>query len=86
MKTEQPDNFIFNRLTSDFVDELHDLLGNAWCECTHHGFDKDRTERALLLNMLMMICDLAIEGMGPEECARFVSKVVNERLKAHQLL
>jgi hypothetical protein len=86
MKTEQPDNFVFNQLISGFVNELHELLGNSWCECTHHGFDKDRIERALLLNTLTKICDLAIEGMGPEECARFISAVVNERLKSHQCL
>jgi hypothetical protein len=81
---EPPNNFVFQSLISGFRDELYELLGSSWCECVHQGFDQHRVERALLSSALIEKFDLAIESMGPEEYARFVCPVVNERLKSHQ--
>ena len=33
---------------------------------------------------LTELLDLAIESMGSEEIARFISAITNERLKSHQ--
>jgi hypothetical protein len=80
----EPSNFVLSQLTTGFRDELHALLALSWLECTRQGFSETRTERALLSSALSEVFDLAVESMGPEESARFVSAVVNERLKSFQ--
>jgi len=47
---------------------------------TGGGFEPQRIERALISPALSEVFDLAVENMGVEECARFISAVVNERL------
>ncbi len=78
------DTFRFSQLLTSFTDSLHELLGSSWCACVHQGFDQHRVEHALVSSALSEIFDLAVESMGPEETARFISAVVNERLKSHQ--
>ena len=80
----EPSNFVLSQLTTGFRDELHALLAQSWLECTRQGFSETRTERALLFSALTELFDLAVEGMGAEETAAFVSAVVNERLRSHQ--
>jgi hypothetical protein len=70
---EEPDNFVFSQLLTGFVDELHELLGTSWCECIRQGFEQHRVERALISSALSEIFDLAVESIGPEECARTLS-------------
>ena len=60
---------------------------NCWAHhgaCVHRVFEPQRIERALISSALSGLFDLAVENMGVEECARFISAVVNERLKSHQ--
>jgi hypothetical protein len=80
----KPDTFLFNQLLSGFRSELYELLGTAWADCVRQGFDQDRVERAIVSTALSEIFDLAVESLGPQECARLVSHIVNERLTAHQ--
>jgi hypothetical protein len=82
--SEKPDTFLFNQLLSGFRSELYELLGTAWADCVRQGFDQTKVERAIVSTALSEIFDLAVESLGPEECARFISAVVNERLKTHQ--
>ena len=82
---EEPDNFVvFSQLLADFRSELYKLLGTSWCECVHQGFEPARVESALVSSTLTELLDLAIESMGQEETARFVSAITNERLKSRQ--
>jgi hypothetical protein len=81
---EEPNNFVFGQLLTSFRGELYELLGASWCKCVHQGFDQHRVEHALISTALSEVFDLAIESMGPEETARFVSAITNERLKSHQ--
>jgi hypothetical protein len=80
---EEPDNFVvFSQLLADFRSELYKLLGTSWC--VHQGFEPARVESALVSSTLTELLDLAIESMGPEETACFVSAITNERLKSRQ--
>jgi hypothetical protein len=81
---EEPNNFVFSRLLTDFRNKLYELLGASWCQCVHQGFEPVRVESALVSSALTELLDLAIESIGPEETARFVSAITNERLKSHQ--
>jgi hypothetical protein len=76
---------VFSKLLTNFRSELYELLGTSWCACVHQGFDQHRVERALISSALSEVFDLAAESLGPEETARFVSAVVNERLRSHRL-
>jgi hypothetical protein len=67
---EEPDNFVFSRLLTSFQAELYELMGTSWCQCVRQGFEPHRVERALVSSALSEIFDLAVESMGPEECAR----------------
>jgi hypothetical protein len=80
----KPAAFLLSDLLDGLRCDLYELVGTAWCECVHQGLDQDQAERALLSSALSEIFDLAVESMGSEECARFISAVVNERLKSHQ--
>jgi hypothetical protein len=80
----KPDTFLFNQLLTGFRDQLHEAFGTAWCDCVRHGFDQTKVERAIVSTALTEIFDLAVESLGPEETARFISAVVNERLKSNQ--
>jgi hypothetical protein len=81
---EEPDNFVLSRLLIGFRSELYELLVTSWCECVDKGFEPVRVESALVSSSLTELLDLAIESMGPEETARFVSAITNERLKSLQ--
>jgi hypothetical protein len=60
------------------------LLGLSWCEWQRQGVEQRRAERVLFLTAMIVLIDLGIADMGPEEAARLVSAVTNERLKAHR--
>jgi hypothetical protein len=80
----EPTNFVLSQLCAGLRDELHALLAMTWLECDRQGFGESRIERALLSSALSEVFDLAVESIGPEETARFVSDVCNERLKSNQ--
>jgi hypothetical protein len=82
--TSQRNILLFNQLLTNFRDQLYELMGTSWCACVHQGFDQHRVERALVSSALTEIFDLAVESLGPEECARLISAIVNERLRSHQ--
>jgi hypothetical protein len=85
MSDERKTAHNFSQLLTAFRSELGELFNATLSELEALGFERERASRTLLSVVISDGFATALHnGMTPEQCASFVSSVVNERLRSHQ--
>ena len=79
-----PDNSVFHQILSNFQQALRALHDDAGVELMKKDFNSERIVRALSATLLAEAFDVAVTGLGAEECARFISAITNEHLRSWQ--
>jgi hypothetical protein len=81
----EPDNFVFSELLTGFRIELGELFNATAREMEDLGFTPQRVKCRLLAAVIADAFDTCLaNGLSVEQAAKFVSDVVNERLRSHQ--